>query len=69
MGVYKSAEEAVKLIKSNDRVFIHGVNAVPFKLIEAMVGRASELRNVEVVHIHTEVEALYANPSMPKIFG
>lgn len=68
MGVYKSAEEAVKLIKSNDRVFIHGVNAVPFKLIEAMVGRASELRNVEVVHIHTEGEALYAKPEYAENF-
>ena len=68
MGVYKTAEEAVKLIKSNDRVFIHGVNAVPFKLVDAMVDRAGELRNVEIVHIHTEGDAPYANPEYADSF-
>lgn len=68
MGVYKTAEEAVKLIKSNDRVFIHGVNAVPFKLVNAMVDRASELRNVEIVHIHTEGEARYTEPEYKDSF-
>lgn len=68
MGVYTSAAEAVKLIKSNDRILIHGVNAVPFKLVEAMVGRADELRNVEICHIHTEEEALYARPEYAKSF-
>lgn len=68
MGVYKSAEEAVKLIKSNDRVLVHGVNAVPFKLVEAMVGRANELRNVEIVHIHTEGEATYTKPEYKDSF-
>ena len=68
MGVYKSAADAVKLIKSNDRVLIHGVNAVPFQLVEAMVNRASELRNVEIVHIHTEEEALYARPEYKDSF-
>jgi acyl-CoA hydrolase len=68
MGVYKTAEEAVKLIKSNDRVLIHGVNAVPFKLVHAMVERASELRNVEIVHIHTEGEAPYTKPEYADSF-
>lgn len=68
MGVYKTAEEAVRLIKSNDRVLIHGVNAVPFKLVHAMVGRASELRNVEIVHIHTEGEAPYTKPEYADSF-
>jgi acyl-CoA hydrolase len=68
MGVYKTAAEAVKLIKSNDRVFIHGVNAVPFQLVNAMVDRASELRNVEIVHIHTEGEAPYVKPEYKDSF-
>lgn len=68
MNAYKTAEEAVKFIKSGDRVLIHGVNAVPFKLVEAMVGRASELRNVEIVHIHTEGEAPYAKPEYKDSF-
>ena len=66
--MYKSAEEAVKLIKSNDRVLIHGVNAVPFRLVNAMVARAPELKNVEIVHIHTEGEAPYAKPEYADSF-
>ena len=62
MGVHTTAEEAVKLINSNDRVLIHGVNAVPFALVKAMVKRAPELKNVEIVHIHTENGAEYAAP-------
>tara|TARA_R110002124_G_scaffold222942_2_gene388320 strand:- start:158 stop:1423 length:1266 start_codon:yes stop_codon:yes gene_type:complete len=58
--MYSTAQEAVKLIESNQRVFIHGVSAVPQTLIKAMVERADELRNVELVHLHTEGEAPYA---------
>lgn len=68
MGDYRTAAEAVKLIKSNDRVLIHGVNAVPFKLVDAMVDRASELRNVEIVHIHTEGDAPYIKPEYKDSF-
>ena len=57
---YISAEKAVSVIKSGDRVFIHSVAAAPRTLIEAMTGRASELRNVEIVHLHTEGPAPYA---------
>jgi acyl-CoA hydrolase len=68
MGVFKSAADAVKLIKSNDRVLIHGVNAVPFRLVNAMVDRADELRNVEIIHIHTEGDAPYARPEFKDSF-
>ena len=68
MGVITSAAEAVKVIKSNDRVLVHGVNAVPFQLVKAMVDRADELRNVEICHIHTEEEALYARPEYKDSF-
>jgi len=56
-----SAEEAVKIIKSGDRVFVHGAAATPRQLVVAMTGRASELRDVEVVHLHTEGPAPYAS--------
>ncbi len=55
-----SAEEAVKSIRSGDRVFIHSVAAAPQQLIQAMTQRAPELRNVEVIHLHTEGPAPYA---------
>jgi len=55
-----SAEEAVNVIKSSDRVFVHGAAATPTQLILAMTARASALCNVEVVHLHTEGPAPYA---------
>ena len=63
-----SAEEAVKVIKSNDRVYIQAAAAAPQKLIKAMSARHEELRNVEICHLHTEGEAPYANPEMKDSF-
>ncbi|EMR02638.1 acetyl-CoA hydrolase/transferase family protein [Cesiribacter andamanensis] len=60
MNQYVSAAEAAKLIQSGDRVYIHSVAAAPQALIEAMVARAPELRDVEIVHLHTEGVAPYA---------
>lgn len=48
---YVSAEEAVKHIKSGDRVFLHGSASTPISLIEAMQKRHSELEDVELVSI------------------
>ena len=63
-----TAEEAVKLIKSGDRVLIQGGSATPQALIKAMVARAPELRGVEVVHLHTEGECGYTAPELSKSF-
>jgi len=62
--MYKAvtAEEAVKVIKSNDRVYIQAAAAAPQSLMNAMSARHEELRNVEVCHLHIEGEARYANP-------
>ena len=61
MIVYEtSAEDAVKIIKSGDRVFIHTAAAAPSKLIEAMTNRHEELQNVEIVSAHTEGPVPYA---------
>lgn len=54
-----TANEAVKLIKSGDRVLIQGGSATPQTLVKAMVDRAPELKEVEVVHLHTEGECGY----------
>jgi 4-hydroxybutyrate CoA-transferase len=68
MYKYVTADEAVSVIASGNRVFIHSVAAAPRLLIEAMVRRASELRNVEIVHLHTEGEAPYAKPEYSENF-
>ncbi|MEO1021155.1 MAG: acetyl-CoA hydrolase/transferase C-terminal domain-containing protein [Bacteroidota bacterium] len=69
MGVYTSAEEAVKLIKSNDRVYVQPVSANPVRLLHALVARADELENVEMMHLHTEGEAPYSDPKYAKSFN
>lgn len=68
--MYKSvsAENAVELIKSNNRVYIQAAAAVPLVLIKAMTARHEELRNVEVCQLHTEGEAPYANPELSESF-
>ena len=68
MSTFVSADEAVSVIASNNRVFIHSVAAAPRLLIEAMVRRAPHVRNVEIVHLHTEGSAPYAQPEYAENF-
>ncbi|MGA9521037.1 MAG: acetyl-CoA hydrolase/transferase C-terminal domain-containing protein [Myxococcaceae bacterium] len=65
---FVSAEEAVAVIESGNRVFIHSVAAAPQLLIQAMTRRAPELRKVEIVHLHTEGPAPYAAPEYAESF-
>ncbi len=68
--MYKSvtAEEAVKIIKSGDRVYIQAAASVPQELIDAMTNRHEELRSVEVCHLHLEGETPYADPKYKDSF-
>jgi len=59
-----TADDAVKDIRSGDRVWIHPGCNTPTLLIDAMVARAPELENVEVVHILTLAPAPYVAPGM-----
>lgn len=68
MGKYVTAAEAVQVIKSGDRVYVQAAAATPTILTKALADRASELRNVEVCHLHTEGEAPYANPELAASF-
>ncbi|MGB1308187.1 MAG: acetyl-CoA hydrolase/transferase family protein [Oceanihabitans sp.] len=68
--MYKSvsAEQAVKVIKSNNKVYIQAAAAAPQSLIKAMTARHEELRNVTICQLHTEGEAPYANPALRDSF-
>jgi acetyl-CoA hydrolase len=57
-----SAEEAVKLVRSGDHVWIHGGCNNPEELLKALVARAGELRDVEMTHILTFGAADHADP-------
>jgi acyl-CoA hydrolase len=61
MKPYIAGEEAVKVIKSGDRVYIHGGAATPHYLIRKLVDRADELYDVELLSISTQGEALFAD--------
>ncbi|MDQ7062898.1 MAG: acetyl-CoA hydrolase/transferase C-terminal domain-containing protein [candidate division KSB1 bacterium] len=63
-----TAAEAVKIIKSNDTVYIHPGCAEPERLVRAMVARATELENVKVIHLLTAGNADYVKPDMAPHF-
>jgi len=67
---FVSAQEAVKIIKTNDRIHIHSVACAPQRLIEAMCerGKSGEFRNVKIQHLHTEGPAPYASKAFEGIF-
>jgi acyl-CoA hydrolase len=68
MERYVSAAEAVSLVRSGDRVYIHTAAAAPVALVEALAARAPELTNVETISLHTEGPAPYLAPEMAGIF-
>jgi acyl CoA:acetate/3-ketoacid CoA transferase alpha subunit len=49
MTKYISAKEAVQIVKSGDRIFLHGSAATPHTLIDALAERGTELKNVELI--------------------
>ena len=61
---FVSAAEAVSVIRSGDKVYIHPGCAVPQLLVDAMVARAEELQDVEVCHLLGVGEADYVKPEM-----
>lgn len=68
MSIYVSAAEAVSHIKSGQRVYVQAAAATPTVLTNALTDRASELKNVEICHLHTEGEARYADPALKDSF-
>lgn len=68
MSKYVTAAEAVKVVKNGDRVYLQAAAAAPTVLANALTDRASELRDVEVCHLHVEGEARYANPELSDSF-
>ncbi|MGQ8335272.1 acetyl-CoA hydrolase/transferase family protein [Sunxiuqinia sp. A32] len=67
---YITPEEAVKVIKSGDRVHLSSVAVTPHTLIKPMVerGRNKEIFDVKIQHIHVEGTVEYANPEFEGIF-
>ena len=49
-----SPQEALRLVRSGDRLHWPCVAAAPEVLIRALVERAPELQNVHITHLYTE---------------
>lgn len=65
---FKSADEAVRNINSNSRIFIHGSAATPIHLLKALFSRKAELRNVELVSITTLGEGVFNDADFGESF-
>ena len=63
-----NVEQAISAIQSGHRLYLHSVAAAPQTLIRELVRQAPRLRDVEIVHLHTEGPAPYADPQYSENF-
>lgn len=59
-----TATEALATIHSGQQLFVHGGAATPSLLLEALAARAPELRDLGVIHLHTEGPAPHLAPAL-----
>ena len=60
--------EAAATVHSGNQVYLHCAAATPSILLDALVARAPELRDVGVVHLHTEGPGPHLAPEMAAHF-
>ncbi|BCY18880.1 4-hydroxybutyrate CoA-transferase [Leptolinea sp. HRD-7] len=63
-GKIVSADEAVRLVKSGQRIFLTGNCSVPRELLSALIRRAPELKDVEICQALTIIGSEYVEPEM-----
>jgi acyl-CoA hydrolase len=60
---YTTAEDALKCVRTGNRVFIHGSAATPVSLVKALQQRHNELRDIELVSITNLGDIDFTNPA------
>ena len=60
MKIHLTAEDALRCVQSEQRLFIHGAQATPLHLIRGLIENSGRLNNVEITHMHTLGSAEYA---------
>lgn len=65
---YTTADEAVKLIKPGDRVYVHGSTGVPETLVKAMARRGPEIKGTYVYNAFSLGNAEYNKPEWREYF-
>ncbi len=63
-----TAEEALQIVNSGDRVFIQGAAMTPNVLVDTLCERYKELKDVELISIHTEGDAKYTQTPYSESF-
>lgn len=63
-----SAAAALETVRSGNRIWIESGCGTPSVLVDALVARAPELRDVEIVHMKTLGEAVYTRPEYAGVF-
>src|SRR5438477_8432162 len=62
MTTWCDAKTAVQVVKSGDRVYLHGRHSTPTPLIEALVARGEELQDVELLSTLSFGPVPYTDP-------
>ena len=65
---YTTATEAVQLVESGNRVFIHGSAATPVNLVNTLLKRAGSIHDVELVSISTHGKIDWNHPEILNSF-
>src|SRR5690349_4066727 len=65
---WTSAADAVKVVRSGQRVYIGGGCGVPMVLAGELARRAPELRDVEIIHILTAGTSAWVTPEVSSAF-
>ncbi len=60
--------EAIGLISEGHRIFVQGGAATPNALLKELVNQHLRLKEVTLIHLHTEGPALYVQPQMHDYF-
>jgi acyl-CoA hydrolase len=68
MATTEPIASVVSRIQSGHRVFVHGAAATPTALLEELQRQAPRLRDVELIHLHTEGELGYAQKRLSESF-
>ncbi len=63
-----SASEALGAVRSGETVYVHPGCAAPLRLLDALVARHRDLRDVRIVHLMSLGRAEYAEPGMEPHF-
>jgi hypothetical protein len=66
----KGAISVLVILLPGQTVYSQGAAATPVPLLNAMteVGKAGNMKDIRVVHMHTEMEAPYTAPEYKDIF-